>query len=331
MEEFHGFRLNSDSCADTFIHNNLRIANIFAFFVSDVKGIDLAVGLDQAQLTCLAGLADAVLHAEDAVKALGVDVLENIQIVDLPGGGFPATRVVADLKVGDLVPGPINIGDEIAFGNLLVIKVVQDFARGAADRLAERIGLGDVLQEAPGVVHVVEWFEHHDDPVGLEDGGAEPQALNHILKLITILKAGVFQRRYYGRPLGMDALGCLHGGQAGPFEMFANRRGIAVALGGIQAVARQNGSTKTKSGYKNPHGHAEFIQLAADAFLLLHRSTHHPIVLDGFKTMVLHEVQNLNRVLARTVFEVTEAGGIFKLERSSRARWRRIGKSSGCA
>ena len=62
-----------------------------------------------------------MLHAHDTPESFVVDVLEDISIVNLSGRWFFAAGIVTDLEVGDLAPRTVDVRDEIAFVNLLVI------------------------------------------------------------------------------------------------------------------------------------------------------------------------------------------------------------------
>ena len=86
--------------------------------------VDFSVGVDYGAFAFFAGLGVAVFHADDAGVAFGVDVFEYVFVVYFAGGGLFAAGVVADLEVGDLVVGFVDVGDEVAFGDLLVVEVV---------------------------------------------------------------------------------------------------------------------------------------------------------------------------------------------------------------
>ena len=102
--------------------------------------------------------------------ALGVEVLEHVAVVDLARARLVAARVVARLQVRDLVPGHVDVRDEIPFGDLLVIDVEQNLARRAADRAANLIRLRNLVQEHARVIREpVQRLEHHHQPVRLED------------------------------------------------------------------------------------------------------------------------------------------------------------------
>ena len=67
-------------------------------------------------------------------------MLEDIAIIDLAGPGFLAPGIVADMKTGDFPPGKVDIGNQVAFGDLLMIEVIDDLAAGMIDRPADIIG-----------------------------------------------------------------------------------------------------------------------------------------------------------------------------------------------
>ena len=66
-----------------------------------------------------------MFHAHDAIVASTVHVLEHVGVVDLAGARLTSAGIVADLEVGDVVPGGIHVVDEIALGRLLVVEVLQ--------------------------------------------------------------------------------------------------------------------------------------------------------------------------------------------------------------
>ncbi len=114
------------------------------------KRISLAINVDNGALAIFAGSAVAVLHSHDPREAFVVDVFKDVAVVDLARARFVSTRVVADLEVGDFAVGVVDIGNQIAFGNLLVVQVIEDFARRTVDRLAYLIRLGIFVRNMPG-------------------------------------------------------------------------------------------------------------------------------------------------------------------------------------
>ena len=81
-----------------------------------------------------------MLHSENKgatlyLRAL-IDVLANSLVVNLASPWLLATWIVSNLKVPNLVPTTVNIRNQVALGNLLVVDVEQNFARRTIDRPA---------------------------------------------------------------------------------------------------------------------------------------------------------------------------------------------------
>ncbi len=57
-----------------------------------------------------------------------MNVPENVQIIDLPCGRFFSPGIITDLEISDLTPRLVNIGDEISFGDLLMVDIEQNLA-----------------------------------------------------------------------------------------------------------------------------------------------------------------------------------------------------------
>ena len=64
-----------------------------------------------------------MFHSNHPVKSAGVDVLEDISVVDFARARFFASWIVSHLKITNLVPTPFNVLDEIAFSDLLMVDV----------------------------------------------------------------------------------------------------------------------------------------------------------------------------------------------------------------
>ena len=95
----------------------------------------------------LPGVAIAVLHAEHAVEPLAPDVPEEIPVVHLARARLLAARVVADLEIRDLAPRVVDVRDDVALVALHVVHVVEDLARRAIYRAADRVRLVRGAQE----------------------------------------------------------------------------------------------------------------------------------------------------------------------------------------
>lgn len=112
-----------------------------------LESVDFLVRVDQGALAFFSGLGVAMLHAHHALVAFAVDVLEHVEVIDLAGGWFASTGVVADLEIGDLAPSAVDVRDDVAFVNLLMIDIEQDLARGAIHGSADLVTLGDFVEE----------------------------------------------------------------------------------------------------------------------------------------------------------------------------------------
>ena len=77
----------------------------------------------------------------NAFVAFIIKMFEDILIIHFTSSRFIPARVVTNLEIGNLVPALINIADNIPFIALHVIHIEEDLAGGAANRLADHIGL----------------------------------------------------------------------------------------------------------------------------------------------------------------------------------------------
>ena len=173
----------------------------------------------------------------DAREALLVDVPEDVPVVHLAGGRLLAAGVVADLQVGDLAPGAVDVRDDVPLGDLLVVHVEQDLARGAPDRAADLEGLRDLRQEEPRVVLPgVERLEHHHEAGRLEDLGAALQVVDHVRGLVVPLEADVVAAGHDRRPLRVHPLGDLDARPSPSSTMSAPISGFADGEGDVLEV-----------------------------------------------------------------------------------------------
>src|SRR5690606_37845954 len=111
--------------------------------VRSLKLIAVHVGVDDGLFALLAGLGVAMLHPHNPVKALSVDMLEDVAVVDLARCRLLAAGIVSHLEVGDFAPSQIDVGNQIPFGDLLVINVEENFAGWAVDGPADHVRLRD--------------------------------------------------------------------------------------------------------------------------------------------------------------------------------------------
>jgi hypothetical protein len=90
------------------------------------KIITLAISFDDSHLTFFAAFAYAVLHAQDTVVALIVQVLEDVLVIYFSSRRLLTAWIVAEMKGCDFVPGHIDVGNQVAFGDLLMIYVIDN-------------------------------------------------------------------------------------------------------------------------------------------------------------------------------------------------------------
>ena len=103
-----------------------------------------------------------MLHAEHARELLSSNVPEDVLVIDLTCRRFISTRVVTNLEVSHFRVSRIDVGNDVALLDLLVIHVEQDLAGGAIDRAADFKPLGDLGEIQARVVSEVERLQHHD-------------------------------------------------------------------------------------------------------------------------------------------------------------------------
>ena len=99
-----------------------------------------------------------------------MDVFEHVSKIDLARSRLFSPGIITTLKIANFIPTFLNIRNQVAFSDLLVVDVEEDFAGRVVDRLADRVGLGRTLQKGSAVVGVpVERLEHHHKAVGIKD------------------------------------------------------------------------------------------------------------------------------------------------------------------
>ena len=85
-----------------------------------------------------------MFHSKNARVPLGMDVPKDVLIINFAGSRFIPSWVVANLKIGGLVPSCIYVRNQVAVLNLGMVNVVQDFAGRAIYSLAYQVGLRNV-------------------------------------------------------------------------------------------------------------------------------------------------------------------------------------------
>ena len=71
---------------------------------SHFEVINFTISLNETGFAIFSADADAVLHADDAVPAFFVKVLEDILVIDFTTGRLFTPRIVTRPEVGDFVP-----------------------------------------------------------------------------------------------------------------------------------------------------------------------------------------------------------------------------------
>lgn len=96
-----------------------------------------------------------MFHTQHSGEPFSVDVAEDVLVIQLAGGGFVSARVISHLEIGDFAVRSVDIRDDIALVDLLVIDIEKDFAAWAIDRAADFVSLCDFTEEHAGVVSEV--------------------------------------------------------------------------------------------------------------------------------------------------------------------------------
>jgi hypothetical protein len=91
-----------------------------------IKTVHFPVSLNYIHLSRFPWFGITVLHPQNTLKPLAVNVTENIEVIDLSCGWLFSPRIITDLEISDLTPRLVKIGDEISFSNLLMVDIEQD-------------------------------------------------------------------------------------------------------------------------------------------------------------------------------------------------------------
>lgn len=284
-----------------------------------LREIRVAVGLDDRTFAGGAFHGVAVFHAHDSLEVLRLQVLEDFTVVDLAGAGLFAAGVVTTLEIRDFIPGVIDVGDEISFGDLLMIDVKEDLAGRAIDRATNRVGLIGFLQPSATVVGVfIERFEDHHEVVRFEDFGAAAEHVDNVGKLVTGGEAGtavaipvlgligllIDRTRDDRHPLGVAPARNVDG---------LADLGENLLMGGVVAVGK-GGGIETAVGHKNAHLHVAIGESFADGLLFLGRTFGHAVVFPGGEPLVGGELDLINYAVSREGFEHAGVRGVTEVK-----------------
>ena len=134
-------------------------------------------------------------------------MFEDIFVIDLTSSRLFTAWVVTNLEVCDFVPGPVDVGDQVAFGDLLVVNVKKNFARRAVHGLTYFITLGGLGEEQTGVIPEIERLQHHNQLVWFEDITSLFERFHYIGSLIAHVLSEIEVAGYHGHPGSIDPLG----------------------------------------------------------------------------------------------------------------------------
>ena len=99
-----------------------------------------------------------MLHADNQIAAFFLltfgDRLKYIRVVDLTSSRFFASGIVASLKVTNLVPSAVDVGDQVSFADLLVVDVKQYLATWRINGSADCVSLIGIAQERAAMIGV---------------------------------------------------------------------------------------------------------------------------------------------------------------------------------
>ena len=135
-------------------------------FERELKIISISIGLDEFNLTLFAFGRKTVLHTDDEVTlrclASSMYVPKNVAIVDFTSSRFLTTWIVTCLEVSDFIPALVDVVDEVALSDLLMINIKKDLAGRTIDCTTYEVGLIGSLQKSTTMVGVpIEWLQYH--------------------------------------------------------------------------------------------------------------------------------------------------------------------------
>ena len=213
----------------------------------------------------------------------------------------------------------IDVGDEVSFGDLLVINIEENLAGRTIDRPADGVGLIGFLQPSATVVGVfVERFEHHDEIFGFEDFRAAAEQVDNIGKLVTLGETWsaiavpffglvvllIDRPGNDGHPGGVAPSGDGHG----LTHLIENHlMGVRIAVGKCRRI-------KTPISDEHAHLHVEVSKGLPNGLLLIGRTTGHTIIFPGGEALVGGELDLIDHVVPREGLEHSGVGGVAETE-----------------
>jgi len=130
-----------------------------------------------------------MFHAKSTIVFLIVQVFENILVVNFTCCWLIAAGRISQMEHSYFAPCSLNIRNEVTFRNLLVIKVIQQFAGRSVHSPADCITLRYPCEEKSGVINkVVQRLKNQSDTFGFNYIAAKPQVVNSISSLVVNVK-----------------------------------------------------------------------------------------------------------------------------------------------
>src|SRR5690554_796959 len=139
-----------------------------------------------------------------------INMFEYVSVVNFSGSGFFSSRIITDMESTYLVPGTIDIGNDITFSYLLVIHIIDDLTGRAVYCTTYHIGLRYTSQEKSRVIPPVQWFEDYSDAIFLCNITQFTHRIDDISCLIIKLKAFVIPAGYHKRMCSTSTFCCFY-------------------------------------------------------------------------------------------------------------------------
>src|SRR6202011_4072150 len=105
------------------------------------------------------------------------DFAENVRVIDFPGAGFVTAWNVRDVQQANDIKIFFEFGDEVAFSDLLVKKIVEEFDTGMGDFAHDLKAFSGGSEKVFGIFDGVDIFEKD---FHILRGGCVAQALKGI-------------------------------------------------------------------------------------------------------------------------------------------------------
>ena len=210
-----------------------------------------------------------------------------------------------------MLPGLVDVGDQVALGDLLVIQVVEDLAARRVHRLADGVGLRHLGQKHAGVIGPgIQRLQHHDQARGLGDLGHRPQGVDDVGGLVVPLQLVGVAPGHHGAPPRVHPLGHLNS--------FVHLLGQKRPVLGLASHIRRAVRLEISVGHEDAHRHAQLGHRRSDFLLRRHVAAHHAVVFPRGKPLAVSKAELLRKIVARVVLERAKVRRVLQLEGRSR-------------